>query len=779
MFLGATADQLQILLTAKAINMHVVKQSHADIKAYLVTLKEIRSVEGASGGIGGSKSALGQLEQSGRRIGTTWTYLGNVFRGVFAPLMSLAVPLKAIGGLVSSVFGIFRTLVGATIRVVGQLAHTLLNVLGSALTTVRNLALGVTAAIVGIGIWVARGGIEFNSLRQTATLAFESMLGSGEKAKKMLSSLFQLAMETTFTIPQSIEAAQKLLVAEFDPAQVIPMLKRMNAFLIAMGNEPQLLERSILGITQVKMKERLQGPELKQLTEARLPIYDALRKMGMRPGQALMIMERQGAPRDVPMLQSDLGDLESRIGIQQQRIAEGGETGSKATQMARERQLNKLLAERAEILQAIAEGGEIIDLNAIDVLESLFLVMDKKYGHIAKNATTLWVVQEQIIQDQMTMAKGFLTEGMFAKLVPSLTRLTDFLQRLGLTFKDGNTQAQGLAAVLLGPEGLGAAWDWLGTKIEKSEKILEGFIKKAAEQAADGTLKGWIVSVTDKLDTFAGWLREKIPEAWIFFQKAAHTAIVGTIQLFNGLQAAWKLLTTGLEDQSPWQQLMTLAERFAATVIEAIGRIIIAFGQLIIVLADVALAFFILGAIKDVISAGTPWAKVGVAILDLIGGVVVASMTDRIKKLGVGLKGGSQPSQTRLGERERIHGIGPDLLDYAKEIREEGFGGATWGGEGGTAVDTVLAGARLGRPSLWDAFMTGADKGNAEAAYNAFFSAPFQQQAPRPGVSIPVSVTINGGINNKEGVRKVATEVSDELVRKLMPVFDAVSSGDY
>ena len=75
--------------------------------------------------------------------------------------------------------------------------------------------------------------------------------------------------------------------------------------------------------------------------------------------------------------------------------------------------------------------------------------------------------------------------------------------------------------------------------------------------------------------------------------------------------------------------------------------------------------------------------------------------------------------------------------------------------------------------------MTGADKGNAEAAYNAFFSAPFQQQAPRPGVSIPVSVTINGGINNKEGVRKVATEVSDELVRKLMPVFDAVSSGDY
>ncbi len=52
-----------------------------------------------------------------------------------------------------------------------------------------------------MGAYLGKLGVEFRQLKQNATVAFTTMLGSGEKAQSFLDNLYQFALTTPFAFP--------------------------------------------------------------------------------------------------------------------------------------------------------------------------------------------------------------------------------------------------------------------------------------------------------------------------------------------------------------------------------------------------------------------------------------------------------------------------------------------------------------------------------------------------------------------------------------------------
>jgi tape measure domain-containing protein len=105
-------------------------------------------------------------------------------------------------------------------------------------------------------------------------IAFETMLGSGEEAGKMLKSLSDFARKTPFDLPQVVEGSRRLLAYNIAGQDILPTFKMLGDIASGVGTEklPQL----ILAFGQVKAATRLTGMELRQFSEAGVRLLKAL-----------------------------------------------------------------------------------------------------------------------------------------------------------------------------------------------------------------------------------------------------------------------------------------------------------------------------------------------------------------------------------------------------------------------------------------------------------------------------------------------------------------------
>jgi len=140
--------------------------------------------------------------------------------------------------------------------------------------TVGGLAVNaVTAAFNGVvdaGKNVLKGATDFEQSR----VAFETMLGSADKAKKMLKEVSDFAAKTPFELPEVVTGAKQLLAYNIEADKIIPTFKALGNIAAGVGKDklPQL----ILAFGQVKAATKLTGQELRQFTEAGVPLLSTL-----------------------------------------------------------------------------------------------------------------------------------------------------------------------------------------------------------------------------------------------------------------------------------------------------------------------------------------------------------------------------------------------------------------------------------------------------------------------------------------------------------------------
>jgi tape measure domain-containing protein len=126
---------------------------------------------------------------------------------------------------------------------------------------------------------------------ERTTLSFETMLGSADKAKQLLGNIKNFAAESPLTLTQAADAGKQLLAYGIAVDQVVPTLRALTDVASGTGVE---LGRLTLAYGQVATSGRLYGTELRQFTEAGVPVIDALAVALNKPKESIKGLVEDG-----------------------------------------------------------------------------------------------------------------------------------------------------------------------------------------------------------------------------------------------------------------------------------------------------------------------------------------------------------------------------------------------------------------------------------------------------------------------------------------------------
>lgn len=104
-------------------------------------------------------------------------------------------------------------------------------------------------------------------------VAFETMLGSADKARTMMQDISDFAKSTPFQLPEVVQASKQLLAFGFAQDEIIPEMRKLGDVAAGVGVPVGQLS-AVFG--QVKTAGKLMGQDLLQFTSAGIPLLQYL-----------------------------------------------------------------------------------------------------------------------------------------------------------------------------------------------------------------------------------------------------------------------------------------------------------------------------------------------------------------------------------------------------------------------------------------------------------------------------------------------------------------------
>lgn len=183
-----------------------------------------------------------------------------------------------------------------------------------------------SAIITGAMALVAKSAIEMGSNFEQSRISFETMLGSGEAAGKLLKEISDFAVKTPFDFPQVVEGTKQLLAMGSSADEVIGELKSLGDVSAGL-NVP--MSRLILNFGQVRTQGKLTGRELRDFNVAGVPLIDTLVKLGNEGKLSAGAFETIGGAAKGTGKKID--DLSFSIKTQTRRLDEMKDKGKEGT----------------------------------------------------------------------------------------------------------------------------------------------------------------------------------------------------------------------------------------------------------------------------------------------------------------------------------------------------------------------------------------------------------------------------------------------------------------
>ncbi len=143
-----------------------------------------------------------------------------------------------------------------------------------ALSAVKYAAIGagaaVTGALTGLAASGVRAGLAYNAMEDRQSIAFETLLGSARKARKMMADIQGLAEKSPILDPANTGlAAQRLLSYGVNAKQVLPLVEAIGDQASASGKSiEEAMGPAALALGQIQSKGKLSAEELGQLAES-------------------------------------------------------------------------------------------------------------------------------------------------------------------------------------------------------------------------------------------------------------------------------------------------------------------------------------------------------------------------------------------------------------------------------------------------------------------------------------------------------------------------------
>lgn len=133
-------------------------------------------------------------------------------------------------------------------------------------------------------------------LEQTK-VAFETMLGSAEKADAFLKDLADFAANTPFEMKGLQDSSKKLLAFGFQSQQIIPMMTAIGNAVGGLGGGAAEIDRVTMALGQMQAKGKVSAEEMMQLAELGIPAWDMLAKsIGVSVPEAMKLAEKGAIP---------------------------------------------------------------------------------------------------------------------------------------------------------------------------------------------------------------------------------------------------------------------------------------------------------------------------------------------------------------------------------------------------------------------------------------------------------------------------------------------------
>lgn len=157
----------------------------------------------------------------------------------------------------------------------------------------------------------SRSLIDVRGEFQQLEVAFETMLGSKGKADDLMAQIVDTAAKTPFTLTQVAAGAKQLLAYQVAAEDVNDTIIRLGN--IAAGVSVPL-DRLIMAYGQVKAKGKLMGDDMRQFTEAGIPMIHELAKiMGVADNQISKLVE--DGKVGFPQVQQVISNLTNESGM--------------------------------------------------------------------------------------------------------------------------------------------------------------------------------------------------------------------------------------------------------------------------------------------------------------------------------------------------------------------------------------------------------------------------------------------------------------------------------
>lgn len=193
--------------------------------------------------------------------------------------------------------------------------NTKLNALGknisSSMSTVASAVGAVTAALGALGGAVAKVGIEYNSMKEQALIAWETILGSAQEAEKTVRRLEEMGAYTPFEYADLDKAAKKLQMAGFEGERLFQTLTYVGDAVSAIGGGADELNGIATALFQISTKGKLSAEEMNQLAERGIPAWAILAEQQGKSVREMMKLSEQGklfADEVLPQLLEGLGE---------------------------------------------------------------------------------------------------------------------------------------------------------------------------------------------------------------------------------------------------------------------------------------------------------------------------------------------------------------------------------------------------------------------------------------------------------------------------------------
>lgn len=184
-------------------------------------------------------------------------------------------------------WGMAAGIVGAVLVPIGMVGSAVAGV-------VDQLVRGTASLLVGFG----KAAVEAASFKENNLIAFRTLLRSDEAASRMMKTLVNFAAATPFETRDIMEIGKNLLVGGFKEREIPVVLKAVGDLGAMKGFDRQVMDRLVSAMGQIKAKGRLQGDDLKSLSENGVPagkVYENLgRVFGVTAQQAQKLMNTGG-----------------------------------------------------------------------------------------------------------------------------------------------------------------------------------------------------------------------------------------------------------------------------------------------------------------------------------------------------------------------------------------------------------------------------------------------------------------------------------------------------